>query len=52
MNAARIVKESTGATELVPGDAKAVWSAHIQAVDQRDMTLLKPSVEAGYEAGR
>jgi len=52
-NAARIVSESTDSSEL-PADIEAAWlawSAGIQKVDERGMTLLKAAFEAGYEAG-
>jgi len=54
-NAARIVRESTGTAEKPPADVEAAWkawSAHIQGVDERGMTLLKAAFEAGYDAGR
>ena len=52
-NAARIVAESTAAGEL-PHDLEAAWaqwSASIQKVDDRGMTLLRAAFEAGWEAG-
>ncbi len=51
-NAACIVAESTPASE-VPPDVEAAWrewSAGIQKVDERGMTLLRAAFEAGYEA--
>ena len=51
-NAARIVAESAGA-ESLPVDLEAAWekwSAGIQNVDERGMTLLRAAFEAGYEA--
>lgn len=53
-NAARIVAESTASSEL-PADIEAAWaqwSAGIQKVDERGMTLLRAAFEAGYDAGR
>ena len=52
-NAARIVGESTKATTGTAADldaAWAEWSAHIQKVDERAMTLLRAAFEAGFEA--
>lgn len=54
-NAARIVAEATAATPDAAADleaAWAAWSAHIQKVDERAMTLLKAAFEAGWDAGR
>jgi hypothetical protein len=54
-SAARIVRESTGTADALPADAEAAWrewSAHIQRVDERGMTLLRAAFEAGYDAGR
>jgi hypothetical protein len=54
-NAARIVSESMMPSEKLPEDVEAAWaawSAHIQAVDERAMTLLKAAFEAGWDAGR
>ena len=51
-NAARIVSESTEAGDL-PADIEAAWlawSAGIQNVDERAMTLLRAAFEAGYAA--
>lgn len=51
-NAARIVSESTTADAL-PADVEAAWeqwSAGIQNVDERGMTLLKVAFEAGFDA--
>lgn len=53
-NAARIVREATlGHTTPSAGIEAAwqVWSAHIQNVDERGMTLLKAAFEAGFDAG-
>jgi hypothetical protein len=53
VNAARIVRESTAGDKPLPADAEAAWaewSAHLQNVDQRGMTLLKAAFEAGWEA--
>lgn len=55
-NAARIVRESTAEQQdQLPADLEAAWeawSAHIQKVDERGMTLLRAAFEAGWEAGR
>ena len=53
-NAARIVAESTAAGDLPAGleEAWAAWSAGIQGVDERGMTLLRAAFEAGFEAGQ
>jgi len=54
-NAARIVSESMMPSEKLPDDVEAAWeawSAHIQAVDERGLTLLRAAFEAGWEAGR
>ena len=54
-NAARIVRESTAATDALPADVEAAWqawSAHIQNVDERAKTLLRAAFEAGWEAGK
>jgi hypothetical protein len=55
VNAARIVRESTAGDEgCGPKDVDVAWerwSAHIQNVDQRGMTLLRAAFEAGWEAG-
>lgn len=51
-NAARIVAESTPADAL-PADIEAAWaqwSAGVQKVDERGMTLLRAAFEAGYAA--
>jgi hypothetical protein len=56
-NAARIVR---AAHEAIDAASEAIdlatawheWSAHIQAVDERGMTLLRAAFEAGFEAGR
>ena len=54
-NAARIVSEAAQAGETAsPADLEAAWaewSAGIQNVDERGMTLLRAAFEAGYEAG-
>jgi hypothetical protein len=53
-NAARIVGESAAQGEL-PADLEAAWqawSAGIQKVDERGMTLLRAAFEAGWEAGQ
>jgi hypothetical protein len=53
VNAARIVRESTAGDKPLPADVEAAWvewSAHLQNVDQRGMTLLKAAFEAGWEA--
>ena len=53
-NAARIVSESTATGDL-PADLEAAWaewSAGIQGVDERGMTLLRAAFEAGYETNR
>ena len=53
-NAARIVAEATASQPDNAADlesAWAAWSAHLQKVDERGMTLLKAAFEAGYEAG-
>lgn len=51
-NAARIVAESTAAGELLTDleASWAQWSAGIQKVDERGMTLLRAAFEAGWEA--
>jgi hypothetical protein len=49
-NAARIVREATAGDDQLPADVEAAWqawSAHIQNVDQRGMTLLRAAFEAG-----
>jgi hypothetical protein len=54
-NAARIVAEATRQGEQSSGDleaAWAAWSAGIQRVDERGMTLLRAAFEAGWEAGQ
>lgn len=51
-NAARIVAESTAATDASQADVEAAWqewSERIQDVDERGMTLLRAAFEAGYE---
>jgi len=54
VNAARIIRESTqGGDEPAAGDVETAWkawSAHIQGVDERGMTLLKAAFEAGWDA--
>jgi hypothetical protein len=53
--ATRIVRESTGTTNKPPAEleaAWAAWSAGIQKVDERGMTLLRAAFEAGFDAGR
>jgi hypothetical protein len=55
VNAARIVGESTFVHGAAPADleaAWAAWSAGIQKVDERGMTLLRAAFEAGWESGR
>ena len=50
VNAARIVRESTAADNPLAADIDAAlreWSAHIQRVDERGMSLLKAAFEAG-----
>jgi hypothetical protein len=53
-NAARIVKQAiAGTSDTTPADVEAAWqawSAHIQAVDERGMTLLRAAFEAGWDA--
>ena len=52
LNAARIVGQAT-ASEGLSGDLEAAWaqwSAGIQNVDERGMTLLRAAFEAGWEA--
>ena len=58
-NVARIVREAIQASEaeVVAREADLAtawreWSKHIQAVDERGMTLLRAAFEAGYDAGR
>lgn len=54
-NAARIVAESTRDASASSADVEAAWaewSAHIQQMDERAMTLLRAAFEAGWEAGR
>ena len=54
-NAARIVSESMMPTETLPDDVEAAWaawSANIQGVDERWMTLLRAAFEAGFDAGQ
>jgi hypothetical protein len=53
VNAARIVGESTATNGGAPADLEAAWlawSAGIQKVDERAMTLLRAAFEAGWEA--
>jgi hypothetical protein len=52
-NAARIVAESTDSSDLPAGIEAAwtQWSAGIQKVDERGMTLLRSAFEAGYDSG-
>lgn len=53
VNAARIVGEAMAGSEPLPADVEAAWaewSACIQNVDQRTMTLLRAAFEAGFEA--
>lgn len=50
-NAARIVAEVTAASPDAAADLEAAWSAHIQKVDERAMTLLRAVFEAGWDAG-
>lgn len=53
-NAARIMGEVTGGPNAPDGDleaAWAAWSAHIQKVDERTLSLLRAAFEAGHEAG-
>jgi len=53
-NAARIVKQAiAGTAETTPADLEAAWqawSASIQKVDERGMTLLRAAFEAGWDA--
>ncbi|TWT36632.1 hypothetical protein KOR34_15710 [Posidoniimonas corsicana] len=52
-NASRIVAESVGDSDALPADAEAAWqewSAQIQNVDERGMTLLRAAFEAGHDA--
>lgn len=54
-NAARIVGQATASQPDTAKDleaAWAAWSAHIQKVDERGMSLLRAAFEAGWEAGR
>lgn len=54
-SAAKIVAQATASNPDAAQDlesAWAVWSAHIQKVDERGMTLLRAAFEAGWEAGR
>jgi hypothetical protein len=53
-NAARIVREATADSTAPAADleaAWAAWSAHIQKVDERTLSLLRAAFEAGFEAG-
>jgi len=53
--AARIIKESTGTPDKPPADletAWAAWSASLQKVNERGMTLLRAAFEAGWEAAQ
>lgn len=55
INAARIVAEATRDEKSQPADVESAWlawSAHIQKVDERGMSLLKAAFEAGYDAGK
>jgi len=52
-SAARIVGQATASQPDASDDieaAWAAWSAHIQKVDERGMTLLRAAFEAGYDA--
>ena len=52
-NAAQIVGQATGDQSTPPADLEAAWlawSAGIQKVDERGMTLLRAAFEAGWEA--
>jgi len=54
-NAARVVGQATAANADAAQDleaAWAAWSAHIQKVDERGMTLLRAAFEAGWDAGQ
>ena len=54
-NAARIVAEATATQPDATANleaAWAAWSAHIQKVDERGMSLLRAAFEAGFEAGK
>lgn len=54
-NASRIVGKATASQPDAAADleaAWAAWSAHIQKVDERGMTLLRAAFEAGWEAGK
>lgn len=53
VNAARIAGQTAGEADKLPADAEAAWAAwaaHIQAVDERGMTLLRAAFEAGFDA--
>jgi hypothetical protein len=55
VNAHRIVAESTRDDSKLPADLEAAWaqwSAGVQKMDERGMTLLRAAFEAGFEAGR
>lgn len=55
VTAKRIVADATRDEKSQPADVEAAWlawSAHIQKVDERGMSLLKAAFEAGYEAGK
>ena len=54
-NAARILRETIADEDKLPADVEAAWRSwysHIQAVDERGMTLLKAAFEAGWKAGK
>jgi hypothetical protein len=56
INAARIVGESAFVDPRhLPADLEAAWaewSAGIQKVDERALTLQRAAFEAGFEAGK
>jgi hypothetical protein len=52
-NAARIVGEATAASTAPAADleaAWAAWSAHVQKVDERTLSLLRAAFEAGWDS--
>jgi hypothetical protein len=57
VNAARIVEESTRPHEEQPANADVesawrAWSAHVQKVDERTLTLPRAAFKAGFDAGQ